>query len=92
MNLWTIVVLAQVRMCLNTSYDMLHNLANNHLTLRQLMGEGYSFDYKPVEFEYQNIYDNVSMLSEDMIAEINVIILAFGHGEVFKKKRWKHCA
>jgi len=86
MNLWTIFVLAQVRMCLNTSYDMLHNLANNHLTLRQLMGEGYSFGYKPVEFEYQNIYDNVLMPSEDMIAEINVLILKFGYGEVFKKR------
>ncbi len=86
MDLWPIFVLAQVRLCLNTSYDMLHNLANNHLTLRQLMGKEYYIGYEPIKFEYQNIYDNVSMLSEELITEINVVILEFGYGEVFKKK------
>ena len=86
MNLWTLFVLAQVRLCLNIGYNMLHNLANNHHTLRQLMGQESGFGYTPVKFEYQNIYDNVSMLSEELIAEINVVILEFGYGEVFKKK------
>ena len=86
MDLWVIFVLAQVRLCLNISYDMLHNLANNHLTLRCLMGQGYDIGYEPVQFEYQNIYDNVSMLSDELITEINKIILEFGYSEVFKKK------
>ena len=87
MDLWVIFVLAQVRLCLNISYDMLHNLANNHLTLRRLMGQEYDIGYEPVQFEYQNIYDNVSMLSDELITEINKIILEFGYSEVFKKKR-----
>lgn len=86
MDLWSIFVLSQIRLCLNISYDMLHNLANNHRTLRQLMGVEKSFGYEPVGFEYQNIYDNVSMLSDELITEINAVILEFGHGEVFKKK------
>ncbi len=34
MNIWTIFVLAQARMCLNLSYDMLHHISNNDLLLR----------------------------------------------------------
>ncbi len=86
MNLWTIFVFAQVRLCMNTSYDTLHNLANNHLTLRQIAGIEMDAGYKRIEFEYQNIYDNVSKLSDELITEINEVILRFGHSEVFKKK------
>lgn len=86
MDLWCIFVLAQVRLCLNESYDMLHNLANNHRSMRQLMGIEKSFGHQPILFEYQNIYDNVSMLSDEMIKEINEVILDFGHKQVFKKK------
>lgn len=92
MNLWCIFVLAQVRLCLNISYDALHDLANNHRTMRQLMGIERRFGYEPVEFEYQNIYDNVSMLTDDLVAEINEVILEFGHAAVFKKKEILHCA
>jgi hypothetical protein len=86
MNLWTIFVLSQVRMCLGTSYEMLHNLANNHKLLRQLMGISEIFGKEEITFEYQNIYDNVSSLSDAMLQEINDVIVEFGHREVFKKK------
>ena len=86
MNLWTVFVLSQVRMCLGMSYDMLHNLSNNHLLLRKLLGISDIFGAENVCFEYQNIYDNVSKLSESMLVEINDIIVEFGHREVFKKK------
>lgn len=85
MDLWIIFVLAQLRLCLNLSYEMLHNLANNHRTLRQLMGIERKFGYDALEFEYQQIYDNVSLLSDDLVKELNQIIVEFGHG-VFKKK------
>jgi len=86
MSLWSIFVLSQVRLCLNTSYDTLHNLANNHRSMRQLMGVEYDFGIEPIEFEYQNIYDNVILLSDELITQINAVIVEFGHGEVFKKK------
>jgi transposase, IS5 family len=86
MDLWCIFVLSQVRLCLNISYDNLHDLANNHRKMRLLMGVERDFGFERVEFEYQNIYDNVSMLSDELVAEINRVILDFGHGEVFKKK------
>jgi len=86
MNLWTLFVLGQVRMCLNESYDALHNLSNNHRLLRQLIGIEDVFGIEPFTFEYQNIYDNVSKLSEAMLQELNDVIVEFGHREVFKKK------
>lgn len=86
LDLWIVFVLAQLRLCLNISYEMVHNLANNHHTLRFLMGVERDFGYERIEFEYQNIYDNVSALSDEMISELNAVILEFGHREVFKKK------
>lgn len=86
MDLWIIFVLAQLRLCLNISYEMLFNLANNHHTLRHLMGVERAFGYERIEFEYQNIYDNVSALNDEMVKELNAVILDFGHQRVFKKK------
>ena len=45
----------------------------------------------PLAFEYQQIYDNVTLLSDELIAGLNEIILDFGH-QVFKKKTVQHCA
>ena len=86
MNLWCIFVLSQVRLCLNLSYNDLHNQANNHKTMRMVMGVERDFGYEHIEFSYQNIYDNVTMLSDELIMELNEVILTFGHNEVFKKK------
>ena len=86
MDLWCIFVLGQIRQCLNTSYEWIHNLANNHLTIRWLMAIESEYSFKRVQFSYQNIYDNVTLLTDEMLKEINTIILEFGHGEVFKKK------
>lgn len=86
MNLWCIFVLSQVRLCLNTSYEWIHNLSNNHLAIRWLMGVETEHGFKRIEFSYQNIYDNVTLLTDEMVKEINAIVLEFGHGEVFKKK------
>ena len=87
MDLWQIFVLSQIRLCKNLSYEDLHALANNHLTLRRLLGVSIrNSEFGGLEFEYQNIYDNISGLSNDMLREINAIIVDFGHKKVFKKK------
>ena len=87
MTLWQLFVLAQVRLCENTGYAQLHALANNHLTMRSLLGVGAAHsDFSGIEFEYQNIYDNVTLLTDEALQEINQVILDFGHKEVFKKK------
>lgn len=86
MDLWTVFVLAQLRLCKDLSYEDLHNLANNHHDLRHLMGVEREHRFERVEFGYQNIYDNVSCLNDEMLKELNAIIVKFGNSEVFKKK------
>lgn len=86
MNLWLIFVLAQVRLCLNISYDRLLYLSNNDKLLRKIMGVEKEFGYETIEFNYQNIYDNVTLLDDETLRELNAIIVEFGH-EVFKKRR-----
>jgi hypothetical protein len=85
MDLWQIFVLSQVRLCQNISYDELHDLANHHTLIRQIMGVERSFGYERHEFEYQNIVDNVALLDDQTVRELNQVIVEFGHG-VFKKK------
>ena len=86
MDLWSIFVLSQVRLCLNTSYESLLDIANNHFSIRWLMGVDTEFNLNRVEYKYQNIYDNVTLVTDEIVKEINAIVVEFGHSEVFKKK------
>lgn len=85
MSLWEIFVLAQVRLCLNCSFDRLHHMTNYDSLLRSILGVETTDYSKGKQYEYQNIYDNVSLLNIDTLKEINKIIVEFGH-KVFKKK------
>jgi transposase, IS5 family len=64
MDLWPLFALAQARLCLDISYDRLHDLANNHSTFRQVKGIETDCAIKKVTVGYQNIFDNVSLLDE----------------------------
>jgi len=87
MDLWQIFVMAQFRVGLNLSYDRLHHMANSDRMFRQLLGvESTDFGQKIIEFGYQNILDNMSLLSEELLKELNEVIVNFAHKEVFKKK------
>jgi len=85
MSLWEIFVLAQIRLCMNIGYDELHNLSNYHSLLRGVMGVQKSDFSEGKQYSYQNIYDNIGLLEDELLQEINLIIVKVGH-EVFKKK------
>ncbi len=85
MDLWVLFVLAQARLCLNISYDRLHDYANNHCTFRQVMGIETDFTVDKQMIEYQSIIDNVSLLDDVTLQKINDVIVDMGHG-AFKKK------
>lgn len=85
MDLWQLFVLSQVRLCQNISYDDLHDIANHHTLVRQIMGVENAFGYEKQTIGYQNIIDNVGLLNDQVVQELNTIIIEFGH-EVFKKK------
>lgn len=85
MSLWEIFVLGQVRLCMNTSYDELHFMANDSEMLRGILGVLPTDFSKGAQYEYQNIYDNMNLLDDQLLRQINDVIVQAGH-DVFKKK------
>jgi hypothetical protein len=85
MGLWQIFVLSQVRLCIGASYQRLTHLANYDHLIRQIMGIEKEPFFERTTYEYQNIYDNVSLLDDETVGQLNEIIIAFGH-DIFKKK------
>lgn len=82
MALWTILVCGVIRLDLNCDYDRLHELVNHHNTIREMLGHG-AFD--DVTYHFQTLKDNVSLLTPELLDEINQLIVAAGHVLVKKK-------
>ena len=82
MALWTILVCGVIRLDLNCDYDRLHELVNHHNTIREMLGHG-AFD--DVSYHLQTLKDNVSLLTPELLREINQLIVAAGHVLVKKK-------
>jgi IS5 family transposase len=78
MSLWRIFVLGLLRHVINADYDRVCNLANNHAELRQFLGHGM-IDCDD-RYSLQSIKDNISLLTEDALNEINIVIVQLGHG------------
>ena len=86
MDLWHILVLAVVRHATGTNWDRLHMMANGDRFVREIMGiHCTKFGMEEIEFEYQNILDNVSLIDEDLLYQINTIVVEAGH-QLLKKK------
>src|SRR5665648_153724 len=82
MTLWTIFVCGVIRLDLNCDYDRLHELVNHHNTLREMLGHG-AFD--DVSYHFQTLKDNVSLLTPELLDEINQLVSQAGHGLIKKK-------
>jgi IS5 family transposase len=77
MNYWEITVLAAARLGCNLDYDKLQDLAENHRTLRQVMGIG-GWEEK-VDFDWRRIEDNVTKLRPETLKKINNLVVSAGH-------------
>jgi len=88
MDLWHILVLAVVRHTLSTNWDRLEDMANYHQLVRQIMGvhETAFLEDDKIEFGYQTILDNVSLLDENILAEVNQLVVEAGHILLKKKE------
>ena len=82
MTLWNILVCGVIRLDLNCDFDRLHELVNNHITLREMLGHGMFDD---VTYHHQTLKDNVSLLTPQLLDEINILVVNAGH-VVAKKK------
>jgi IS5 family transposase len=77
MDYWPILVLAAVRLGCNLDYDKLQNLAEEHRSLRNIMGIAGWDDQQ--SFDWRCIRDNVCSLLPETIERINHMIVAEGH-------------
>jgi hypothetical protein len=77
MDLWKILVLGTLRLNCNWDYDKVHNMANEHKTIRQFLGHAL-FDFND-KYGLQTIKDNISLLKPEIIDKINELVVKAGH-------------
>lgn len=68
MEQWKILVLGVLRLGLNVDYDRIQELANQHKTIRQMLGHSDWLDEQ--EYELQTIRDNVSLFTPEILDRI----------------------
>jgi hypothetical protein len=83
MDLWKILILGTLRLSCNWDYDKLMDIANNHRTLRLMLGHNdMDFDYR---YALQTLKDNIYLFTPEVLDRINQIVVKYGH-EVSGKK------
>jgi len=82
---WEILVLATIRMSLNTDYDQLLSHANYNWLVRSIMGIENGFGEERKTYGLQTIKDNVHLLTEEDIDKVNDLTVSLGHQLVHKK-------
>ena len=83
MEQWRILVLGVLRLGLNADFDRIHELANQHSTLRQMLGHGDWSD-KTV-YKAQTLKDNLRLFTPELLDRINQAVVDAGHVLVKKK-------
>ena len=61
---------------LGCDFDRLHEHANTHVVLRQLLGHS---EFDPGTYSYDWVTRNVSLLDEDTLRDINELVVRHGH-------------
>ncbi len=87
MGLWEIVVLGTVRLNMDLDYDALEDMANNHLSLRGILGVSKSDFSQGKQYAVSTIKDNVGLVDEELLKQINEVVVKAGHKLLKKKKR-----
>jgi len=77
MALWKIFVMGSLRLNLNCDYDRLQELVNNHRTIRQMLGHGFTDD--DLTYHLQTLKDNVQLFTPEILDEINQVVVQAGH-------------
>ncbi len=86
MELWKILVLGTLRLNCNWDYDKVKEIADNHKTLRLMLGhsDGWEDEYL---YPIQTIRDNVSLFTPEILDRINEVVVKAGHKLVKKKRK-----
>lgn len=77
MEQWKILVLGVVRLGLDADDDRLQELANQHKTLRQMLGHADWHDQQT--YELQTLKDNLRLFTPEILGRINTAVVRAGH-------------
>lgn len=88
MDQWKILVLGVLRLGLNVDYDRVHELANQHRTLRQMLGHS---DFDPHLYHLQTLKDNLRLFTPEILERINLEVVREGH-QLLKKTEKENLA
>ena len=83
MEMWRILVMGVIKQGLGCDFDRLHELVNEHKTLRRFLGHADVWDDH--RYSYQRLVDNVGLLRPELLVEVNHLIVESGHGVAGKK-------
>ena len=83
MELWRILVLGVLKQGLGCDFDRLHDLANNHRTVRAMLAHGDFADES--RYELQTVIDNVCLLRPELLSAVGRLVVDSGHAVAGKK-------
>ncbi len=78
MELWKILVLGTLRVNCNWDYDKVHEMSNNHRTLRLMLGHS-SWENPPYSYALNTLKDNLRLFTPELLEQINLIVVQAGH-------------
>jgi hypothetical protein len=84
MEQWKILVLGVLRLGLNADYDRIHELANEHKTIRQMLGHSGWADGEADRYQLQTLKDNLRLFTPEILDRINQEVVRAGHALVKK--------
>ena len=79
---WKILVLGALRLGLNADHDRIQELANQHATIRQMLGHGDWADDS--QYSLQTIQENLRLFTPEILDRINQEVVRAGHRLVKK--------
>ena len=88
MEQWKILVLGTLRQGLNADYDRVQELANQHTTIRQMLGHGDWAD--ETRYPLQTLKDNLRLFTPEILDRINQEVVCAGH-QLIKKVQTTTC-
>ena len=80
MDQWKILVLGTLRLVLNADYNRIQELANQHRTIREMLGHGVLDEDQA--YSLQTLQDNLTLFTPEILDRINQEVVRAGHSLV----------
>ena len=77
MDQWCILVLGTLRLGLSADFDRIQELANQHRTLRMMLGHGLFTTDK--DYRLQTLKDNLTLFTPEIMARIDIEVIRAGY-------------